>query len=106
MNSENSPKYLNEYKSMTMQICDRKGWSDVSIEYIWMFLVEEVGELASAIRRHQKQFPDRKKINIEGEIMDVLSYLFQISHILDIDLDEGWKNFIEKKKEKKEEECV
>jgi NTP pyrophosphatase (non-canonical NTP hydrolase) len=56
-----------------------------------MFLVEEIGELASAIRRSTNQFNDKKKISVEGEIMDVLSYLFQIAHIFDIDLDKAWE---------------
>lgn len=81
---------LNYYKDKTKKICNEKGWGNVSVEYIWMFLIEEVGELASAIRRHKKQFPDRKKVNIEGEIMDVLSYLFQLADIFDIDLDAAW----------------
>lgn len=81
---------LNYYKKITKQVCIEKGWQNVSVEYLWMFLIEEVGELASAIRRHKKQFPDRKKVNIEGEIMDVLSYLFQLSDIFDIDLDKAW----------------
>ena len=83
---------LNYYKKETMKVCIEKGWENVSVEYLWMFLIEEVGELASAIRRHKKQFPDRKKVNIEGEIMDVLSYLFQLSDIFDIDLDKAWDN--------------
>ena len=87
-------KCLNDYKEKTMLMCKYKKWDTVSIEYLWMFFIEEVGELASSIRRHKKQFPDRKKINIEGEVMDVLSYLFQISHLLNIDLDKAWKQHI------------
>jgi len=83
-------KSLNYYKNVTKQVCIDKGWDNVSVEYLWMFLIEEVGELASAIRRHKKQFPDRKKVNIEGEIMDVLSYLFQLADIFNIDLDKAW----------------
>ena len=83
-------KSLNYYKKITKEVCIEKGWQHVSVEYLWMFLIEEVGELASAIRRHKKQFPDRKKVNIEGEIMDVLSYLFQLADIFDIDLDKAW----------------
>ena len=84
-------KSLNYYKMKTRNVCLEKGWQNVSVEYLWMFLIEEVGELASAIRRHKKQFPDRKKVNIEGEIMYVLSYLFQLSDIFDIDLDKAWE---------------
>ena len=79
----------------TKRICIEKGWNNVSVEYLWMFLTEEIGELASAIRRHTKQFPDRKKVNIEGEILDVLSYLFQIADIFDIDLNQAWKKHID-----------
>jgi NTP pyrophosphatase (non-canonical NTP hydrolase) len=87
-------KSLNYYKTITKEICKQKGWDNVSVEYLWMFLIEEVGELASAIRRYKKQFPDRKKVNVEGEVMDVLSYLFQLADILNIDLDTAWNNHI------------
>lgn len=86
---------LNECKVETMKICEKKGWDKVPVENIWMYLTEEVGELASAIRRSTNQFSDRKKTSIEGEIMDVLSYLFQIAHIFDIDLDNAMKEHIE-----------
>ena len=86
---------LNECKIETMKICEKKGWDKVPVENIWMYLTEEVGELASAIRRSTNQFSDRKKTSIEGEIMDVLSYLFQIAHIFDIDLDSAMKQHIE-----------
>jgi len=87
---------LNACKKETIEVCKKKGWDTVSVENLWMFLIEEVGELASAIRRSTNRFNDRKKTNIEGEIMDVLSYLFQISHVFDIDLDTAWKNHNDK----------
>ena len=88
---------LNDCKLQTMEICKRKKWDKVPVENIWMYLTEEIGELASAIRRSTNQFSDRKKTNIEGEIMDVLSYLFQIAHIFDIDLDSAMKDYLENK---------
>ena len=91
---------LNDYKIMTREVCQKKGWDKVSVEYLWMFLIEEVGELASAIRRFKKQFPDRKKVNVEGEIMDVLSYLFQIADVFDIDLNSAFE------KHKEHNQCV
>jgi len=92
-----TPTTLNECKTKTMEICKTKGWSDVSIPHIWMFLTEEIGELASAIRRTTNQFSDKKKTSIEGEIMDVLSYLFQIADAFDIDLDTAWKEYTSQK---------
>ena len=80
-----------------MRICKTKGWNEVSIPHIWMFLTEEIGELASAIRRTTNQFSDKKKTSIEGEIMDVLSYLFQIAHVFEIDLDKAWNEHTKQK---------
>ena len=88
---------LNRCKEDTMRICKVKGWDNVSVPHIWMFVVEEIGELASAIRRNTGQFSDKKKINVEGELMDVLSYLFQLAHVFDIDLDEAWELYQKKK---------
>ena len=87
----NNPTTLNECRKQTMDMCKRKGWNNVSVQHIWMFLTEEIGELASAIRRTTNKFSDKKKTSVEGEIMDVLSYLFQIADVFDIDLDEAWK---------------
>ena len=84
---------LNTYKEKTRELCKKKGWDGVSVESLWLFLVEEVGELASAIRRNTNNFTDRKKTNIEGEIMDVMSYLFQIADIFNIDLDKEWAEY-------------
>mgnify|MGYP006145069109 CR=1 FL=1 len=79
---------LNYYKNDTYELCIAKKWNNVDIHSLWMFLMEEIGELASATRRKNNQFNDGKKISVENEIMDVLSYLFQISYILDIDLSD------------------
>ena len=55
---------LNYYKEETMKVCRLKGWDRVNVTNLWMFLVEEIGELAAAIRRATNQFQDKKKINI------------------------------------------
>ena len=88
---------LNSCKDETMVMCKLKGWDTVSIPNIWMFLTEEIGELASAIRRSSNQFSDRKKSNVENELMDVLSYLFQIAHMHNIDLDKAWDKYKSRK---------
>lgn len=74
-----------------MSICNSRGWVGPNIEQVWMYFTEEVGELAGSIRRHKNQFRDKKKIKIESEMGDVFSYLFQLAHMLHIDLDEMWK---------------
>ena len=83
---------LNYYKYLTNDLCVKKKWNHSTIESIWMFFTEEVGELASAIRRVNGYYPDNKKSKIEDEMGDVFSYLFQLASMLDIDLDQMWIN--------------
>lgn len=83
---------LNEYKYCTMEICKQKGWTECSLEKVWLLLTEEIGELAGSIRRNKNYYKDNKKSKIEDELGDVFSYLFQIAGMLDIDLDLMWQN--------------
>ena len=92
---------LNDYKAQTMEMVKRKQWLGPTLSEIYMFFIEEVGELASAIRRQRNQFRDKKKIKITEEMGDVFSYLFQLSDMLEIDLDEMWHSQQEKMLKKK-----
>lgn len=83
---------LNSYKTETVNMCKKKGWMGPSIEHVWMFFTEEIGELASSIRRQRNQFRDKKRVKIESEMGDVFSYLFQLADMLEIDLDRMWTN--------------
>lgn len=87
---------LNYYKSETEKICKSKGWDRAQIDTVWLLLTEEFGELASAIRQYKKTY---KKMNLKKdkgtdvmmEMGDVFSYLFQLAHMLNIDLDQMWE---------------
>lgn len=92
---------LNDYKINTQQLCENKGWSTSSIEEVWLLFTEEVGELASCIRRIRQHFCDQKKFKVEDEMGDVFSYLFQIAYMLNIDLDRMWENHKIKAQKKK-----
>ena len=82
---------LNNYKHMTQELCKYKGWEKAKVEQVWLFFTEEIGELAGSIRRGTNQYCDGKKTKIEDEMGDVFSYLFQLSHMLNIDLDRMWE---------------
>ena len=81
---------LNIYKSETSELCRLKGWNNNSIENVWLLFTEEIGELASAIRRNSNMYCDNKQVKVVDELGDVFSYLFQIAFILQIDLNEMW----------------
>jgi len=97
----NSNKNLNEYKYKVMTVCKDKGWDHCSLEKVWLLLTEEIGELAGSIRRHSNTFRDKRRIKIEDELGDVFSYLFQLSGMLNIDLDQMWEKNITKSYNKK-----
>ena len=86
---------LNKYKCETEKVSRLKGWDRAPIDTVWLLLTEEVGELASAIRQYKKTY---KKTNLKKErgtdvmmeMGDVFSYLFQLAHMLNVDLDKMW----------------
>jgi|TARA_B100001996_G_scaffold310702_1_gene252494 NTP pyrophosphatase (non-canonical NTP hydrolase) len=97
---------LNQYKSDTELICKQKGWTNSNVDTVWLLLSEEIGELASAIRQYKKTY---KKMNLKKdrgtdvmmEMGDVFSYLFQLSYMLNVDLDKMWVEHGKKVKYKK-----
>lgn len=83
---------LNEYKNKTQLLCEKKRWTNISVEQLLMLLMEEVGELAGAVRQKIGLFPSRcKKANVGEEMLDVLSYIFQLSSMMNIDLNKAWE---------------
>ncbi len=54
-------------------------------------LIEEVGELAEAIRKNNRMDGDNIKGTIEEEISDVLYYIAVIANTYDIDLEKCFR---------------
>lgn len=92
----NKSQSLNYYKNMTYSMCRTKGWDRTSVSTVWLLLTEEFGELASAIRQNSQIFKKsglkkNRGIDIQSEMGDVFSYLFQLAYMLDVDLDTMWE---------------
>ena len=92
---------MNIYKEHTHQLCVQKGWDRVPVQTVWLLLIEEIGELASAIRQYNKIFKKTglrkdRGTDVTMEMGDVFSYLFQIAYMLDIDLDDMWSRHQQK----------
>ena len=82
---------LNKYRNETQRLCEQKRWSNISVEQLLMLLMEEMGELAGAVRQKIGLFPCKtKKANVSEEMLDVLSYIFQLSSMMNIDLNRAW----------------
>jgi NTP pyrophosphatase (non-canonical NTP hydrolase) len=72
-----------------------KGWDKAPVSIVWMLLNEEMGELASSIRQNQRIYRKSglkkdRGTDVVMEMGDVFSYLFQLAHMLNVDLDMMW----------------
>lgn len=84
-------KSLREVQDYIREVIRIRGFANHSVEQEMLMLVEEVGEVAKAIRKDKaKMGIDRNKIGnydtIESEIADVFIVLVSMCNVLDIDL--------------------
>lgn len=93
--SENNT--LQEIQQYIKKVIEIRGFEKQEIEKTMLLLLEEVGELAKAIRKDATNMSiDKSKINhynsIENEIADVFIVLSSICNKLNIDLYNAFKN--------------
>jgi NTP pyrophosphatase (non-canonical NTP hydrolase) len=68
----------------------RRGYEKESAENTLLLMLEEFGELASAIRKRQKLRRDHgSRSNEEQELADVFIYVVHLANVLGIDLGEA-----------------
>lgn len=87
---------LPQLQSYVAAICKARGWDKASDLETFLLLVEEVGELAKAIRNRQELFqePAKKKAKaseLAGEFADVLSYVLDLANRMEIDLEAAFR---------------
>ena len=97
---------LTEVQDFFSEMLLLRGFNDDSIEEKMLLLIEEVGELAKALRKEQSGLQiDYNKIEnydtVRSELADVLIVLISISNLVDINLYEALyekeKNNIDRK---------
>ncbi len=86
------------------QITKERGWDKNSPIEIFFLMMEEIGELARAIRDFKGFYTEKEnnaKKNLEEEFADVLAYLIDLANQFDIDLEKAFreKDEINKKRE-------
>ncbi len=73
------------------ETCKENGWDKNSVPEVFLLFIEEVGELAKAIRKETgfkgEKIPDNND-NIREEFADVLNYLLELANRFNIDLTE------------------
>lgn len=100
---------LTEIQDYIKKVIDIRGFGNQPVEQAMLLLVEEVGELAKAIRKEKTNMCiDKSKIKnydtVEGEIADVFIVLTSVCNLLNINLydvfyekesinvERAWKN--------------
>jgi NTP pyrophosphatase (non-canonical NTP hydrolase) len=87
-------KTLSELQAYYQKKAKERGFTDETAQDTLLLLMEEVGELARAIRKQIGiKTDDKEKIyEIEEELADIQIYLLHLSNILGINLEEAfWK---------------
>ncbi len=84
---------LADYQALVSKLIIERGYDKETVPEVLMLLMEEVGELAKAIRKINGQVThqDSKIHNVEDELADCLWLLVDISNRLDIDLEKAFR---------------
>lgn len=89
---------LSDLQRYEAEVCEERGWTKDSPSEKFMLFVEEVGELAKAMRNHAGLYPEQAKpakpndMALEEEFADVLSYLLDLANCFGIDLERAFRD--------------
>ena len=75
-------------------VCAERGWTKDSPSEKFVLFVEEVGELAKAIRKSSGLYVEQAKprdMSLEEEFADVLSYLLDLANCFQVDLEQAFR---------------
>jgi|SRR5437667_1515271 len=87
------PTLINLQKYMD-EVCKERGWVKDTYAEKFLLFIEEVGELAKAIRKTAGLYEERSKpknVELVEEFADVLSYLLDLANYFQIDLEKAFR---------------
>lgn len=92
----NLPEYptLPQLQQYLDEVCKERGWTKDSYAEKFLLFTEEVGELAKAIRKTQGLYQEKarqKRLDLEEEFADVLSYLLDLANYFQVDLEKAFR---------------
>jgi NTP pyrophosphatase (non-canonical NTP hydrolase) len=81
---------IKEAQQYIQEICKKHGWDKNTQSERFLLFVEEVGELAKAIRYEEGMYVEKgKEQDIAGEFADVFSYLLDLANKSGVDLEDA-----------------
>ncbi len=85
---------LRDLQRYVAEVCQERGWTKDSPSEKFVLFVEEVGELAKAMRKRAGLYEERAKardVSLEEEFADVLSYLLDLANCFQVDLEAAFR---------------
>jgi NTP pyrophosphatase (non-canonical NTP hydrolase) len=84
---------LADYQTLIRKLIIERGYNEETVPEVLMLLIEEVGELAKAVRKLNGQVThqDSQIHNAAEELADCLWLLIDISNRLDVDLEKAFR---------------
>lgn len=76
------------------EVCKERGWTKDGYAEKFLLFTEEIGELAKAIRKTQGLYQEKakhKRVELEEEFADVLSYLLDLANYFQVDLEKAFR---------------
>jgi NTP pyrophosphatase (non-canonical NTP hydrolase) len=76
------------------EVCKERGWTKDSYAEKFLLFTEEIGELAKAIRKTRGLYQEKarqKRLDLEEEFADVLSYLLDLANYFQVDLEKAFR---------------
>lgn len=85
---------LNDLQHYLAAVCQERGWTKDTPSEKFVLFIEEVGELAKAMRKEAGLYEERAKdraMPLEEEFADVLSYLLDLANCFHVDLEAAFR---------------
>lgn len=86
---------LADFQGYLGQVVVERGFAEETSQDIMLLLVEEIGELAKALRKHLGLKVDPSRSHnyrpIEGELADCLIYLLDLANGLEVDFEQAFR---------------
>jgi NTP pyrophosphatase (non-canonical NTP hydrolase) len=93
MTGHKSGLTLEDYQQLIKRLVKERGFDKETVPEVFTLLVEEVGELAKAIRKNNGQKIDKasRQYEIDEELADVFFLLVDLSNRLGVDLTKAFE---------------
>ena len=84
-----------DYQTYIQKTCEERGWDKRTSLEKMLFLTEEVGELAKAVRKEYGTYGYDKPqdtTHLAEELVDVFNYVLDLANVYDVDLDQAFRD--------------